>query len=275
MKNIGIIIVTFNPEINDFRKNILQVKKLNQEILIIDNGSTYQNISDLKAITSLENIKLICLNKNKGIGFAQNLGMQKFKNKEFFFFLDQDSYIEVDQFNKLIANFKLLEKKDKDIVMIGPNIEMGGKSTNHTKEIEQATEIISSGSLMLADAVNSVGFMKEEFFIDFIDYEWCWRAICHGKHIYRDNSSILIHETEGVPRKRGHTIDPIFRIFYLFRNSTFIILHENIRLKTKIKLLLRMTGKLVFQIQLDKKNKRLSTAINGIKKGIIGDFSNV
>lgn len=38
--NVGIIIVTYKPNIHDFTKNILDILKLQQDICVVDNGSS-------------------------------------------------------------------------------------------------------------------------------------------------------------------------------------------------------------------------------------------
>lgn len=52
--------------------------------------------------------------------------------------------------------------------MIGPAQDYD----NLSKSIEETSLLISSGSLVLKNAFDKIGNFKEEFFIDYIDYEW-------------------------------------------------------------------------------------------------------
>lgn len=273
MENVGIVIVTYNPNFVSFKKNFEYILQLNQEIIIVDNGSQDKVRRQLSSLANEKNVYFKELNDNKGIGYAQNIGLQFFSNKEFIFFLDQDSYIEKNKFCKLVVDFKHILLKDKNAVMIGPALEIAGQSLNsNVSGVERVDKLISSGSLITSEALKTVGFMKENYFIDFIDYEWCWRALRYGKHVYQDNNIIMKHQTDGVPRKNGHTIDPIFRLYYIFRNSTYILLHEKIPLRIKIKLFPRIFGKLLFQLSLENKRERLRTCTKGIYHGAISKF---
>lgn len=273
MKNIGVIIVTYNPNISSFVKNLDYILKLNQEIIIVDNGSQKDIRSKIASVARESNVHFKGLNKNMGIGYAQNVGLNFFRSKEYIFFLDQDSYIEQKEFYELVNDFKEILSKDKDAVMIGPALNMAGQRVNSSVSgVEKVDKLISSGSLITSEALKSVGFMKDKYFIDFIDYEWCWRAQQLGKHIYQDNNIIMQHETDGVPRKNGHTIDPIFRLYYIFRNSTYILLHEKLPLGIKLKLLPRILGKFLFQFRLENRWRRLSTCMKGMYHGVISKF---
>lgn len=176
MAHVGIIIVTYNPVMKNFENNLSYIKKLKQKILIVDNNSNLKEIKRLRNIAKQNyNVSLIELDKNMGIGYAQNIGINYFKNKgvDFCFFLDQDSYIKEAHFKKLVNDFEQIRIIDKNAVLMGPIL---NESDLLRDNISKVNKLISSGSLMVLEATSSVGLMKEKFFIDFIDYEWCWRA---------------------------------------------------------------------------------------------------
>lgn len=268
--NVGIIIVTYMPNVRDFKSNILDVLKLKQDICVVDNGSKKELIKALEQMAKKYKFDLIMLNKNMGIGYAQNVAMTFFanKNKDYFLFLDQDSSILPEQFNQLVRDFKTIQITDSSIVLLGPALDMDGMLVSSGKGFVKVDKVISSGSLMLSSAVNSVGKFKDEFFIDLIDYEWCYRAARKGKSIYQDNEIVMQHETEGVPRKYGHTIDSEFRLYYIFRNSTYLIFHEKLSLLVKFNLLSHNIGKLLFQFCLDNPFSRIRACNKGIWDGL-------
>lgn len=267
-KNIGIIIVTYNPNLSDFQKNLSQILNLNQEIVIIDNGSTEKITAYLrkKAQDNLYlNYKL--LQSNKGIGFAQNEGISFFNNNpkiKYILFLDQDSYIDVKNLIKLKNDLSKLVKKDPKNIMIGPTQDYEEKVVG----VQECDKLISSGSLVYKDAFNDIGKFRSDFFIDYVDYEWCWRAKHLGYKIYKTSEAKMHHETTGVRRYHQHTVDPIFRLYYIFRNSTYLMLYEKIPLKSKLNIFFRNNGKLLFQFFLEDKNKRVKKCLNGILDGV-------
>lgn len=269
-KMVSVIVVTYNPNINDFTKNIKEVCKYQARVIVVDNCSLKNRKRKIKELSKELGFKLYELASNLGIGYAQNYGILKENNSDYYFFLDQDSYITVNQFNKLLQEFIYIEKNiNKKIAALGPAIYNKNCSQNKFTCVNQ---VISSGSLISKKAFHEIGLMKDNFFIDYIDYEWCWRAIYKGWYIYRSNDVEIQHETGGVPRKNGHTVDPIFRLFYIYRNSTYILFHERVHIKFKLNMIVRLMGKLFFQIRLDKPIKRWKTCFFGIYDGIKGDF---
>lgn len=269
-KIVSVIVVTYNPNINDFKKNIKEVCKYPAHVIVVDNCSAVGKKEKLNKLSKNLGFKLYELDSNLGIGYAQNFGILQEKNSDYYFFLDQDSFVTVNQFNKLLQEFIYIESNiNKKIAALGPVI--SNKIRFHNK-YTCVNQIISSGSCISKKAFYKIGLMKDIFFIDYIDYEWCWRAISKGWSIYQTNDVKIQHETGGVSRKNGHTIDPVFRLFYIYRNSTYILFHEKIHIQFKLNMMIRLIGKLIFQIRLDSPLKRLKTCFLGIHDGIKGHF---
>lgn len=257
MKKTSVIIVTYNPQINDFLKNLKEVCRYQAKVVVIDNHSDLEIRESLKKISN-ERIEYLELPSNKGIGYAQNVGINKEKDSDYYLFLDQDSYLKKDQFEKLLNEFQMIEKSDPHIAALGANT--SGSPVDNEK-YRNSDKVISSGSIISKKALNYIGLMKEEFFIDFIDYEWCWRAIQKGWHVYQSVDVSISHETTGINSKNGHTVDPVFRLFYIYRNATYIIFHEKIKAKYKINMIIRLGGKLLFQVQLKGSKTRLKECL--------------
>ncbi|QNQ82771.1 glycosyltransferase [Lactobacillus sp. PV012] len=262
---LGIVVVTYNPNINDFYKNMKIISTLSNNIVIVDNNSNdqiYRGIEQLKE--SYSNLSIIRLSENKGIGYAQNIGIEYLNNKveNYYLFLDQDSSITLFNLKKLIKIFEKIN--DQNVVAIGPAQDYDVLN-NH---VEKTDKLISSGSLVKKAAFEKIGKYKSAFFIDYIDYEWCWRAQKQGYKVYKTDLVEMNHETTGVNRYRGHTVDPIFRLYYIFRNSTYLVLYEKIPIKAKIVMIVRNSGKLMFQFRLPKKKLRIKSVMKGIKDGL-------
>ena len=266
INDIGIIIVTYNPDLKDFQKNIFRLIDLKRRILIVDNGSSFECIMYLKKVSTIQNnVDCIFLKQNKGIGFAQNIGIDFFKSKlvNYLFFLDQDSYIDLNNFEKLKEILISLNNRNKEAVMIGPAQDYD----NLSNSIEETSLLISSGSLVLKNAFNKIGRFKEEFFIDYIDYEWVWRAQRLGYKFFKTDKVMMHHQTEGVSRFHGHTNYQIFRLYYIYRNSVYLLLYEKIGVRKKLRLFIRNFEKLIFQMNLPHSNKRIKVCFRGIYDG--------
>lgn len=265
LNTIGAIIVIYNPDLTDFKRNLLKILDLNIFTLIIDNGSS-EAVKGLIQKNKRKNLGYISLGTNRGIAYAQNKGIDFFRNRkeQLLLFLDQDSYIDSVNLSKLESVFRSIIKKDDNAVAIGP----AQSYDSLDSDVEQCTELISSGSLVKKAAFREIGKYRSDFFIDYVDYEWVWRALQKGFTIYKTRLAEMVHETEGVQRYHGHTVDPIFRLYYIFRNSTYLVLYQKISWRIKLKLIIRNGGKLVFQSLLPNKKDRVKRALIGIHDGM-------
>lgn len=107
--------------------------------------------------------------------------------------------------------------------------------------------VISSGSLIQRDAVVAVGLPRADFFMDFVDYEYCLRIRRHGFRIATVRDSILEHEIGTVTTinilgwKRFWADHAPWREYYMARNETFTIWQDDPKLITKGFVLYRLT----------------------------------
>jgi rhamnosyltransferase len=102
----------------------------------------------------------------------------------------------------------------------------------------EATFLIASGCLIQANIIDVVGYMNEDFFIDYIDVEWCFRAKSFGYKIYASPNSRMKHSI-GDNRTsifgRSISIHSPLRRYYLYRNSIYMLKNSNIAIGYKIR----------------------------------------
>jgi hypothetical protein len=89
--------------------------------------------------------------------------------------------------------------------------------------------VISSGSLVHREAVEVSGLPRADFFMDFVDFEYCFRMRRHGYKIAVVRDSQLEH-TIGEPRavkilgySKSWPVQQPWREYYSSRNYTFTI----------------------------------------------------
>jgi glycosyltransferase involved in cell wall biosynthesis len=112
-KALSIIVPIYNCEatIEKCIDSILKSEFKNFEILIINDSSTdnSRNIIESRYLNK-ENVKIINLNKNEGVSFCRNLGIE-IAQGEYITFVDSDDYIN----EKMYANMmSYIEKYDLD-----------------------------------------------------------------------------------------------------------------------------------------------------------------
>lgn len=217
-------IVSYNPDIERFKKNIDNISKQVYKVIIIDNGS--RNVVQINEITrQIENVEIIINSQNKGIAYALNqIGEYAKKNNiPFFLTLDQDSIAD----SNLVEN--LLEIMGDNVVGIAcPYINRYNDFKRSLRNLEVKVTI-TSGSLVRTECWEKVGGFWNYLFIDEVDHEFCYRLRKCGYKIVCSYGTCIYHII-GAPKEKnilGHKFHPTnhsaFRRYYMTRNSILML----------------------------------------------------
>ncbi len=249
-------IVVFNPE-NNLINLVDSLVQQNVEVFLYINKSN--TISEL--ILKKRKVNYFKAKTNNGISKAINYFIREFNklNYDYLFAFDQDSIIDNNYVKIMINNFDNALKIHKNAVSIAPemidekfsnekfikeNITHGKNSINY-KEVNYS---ITSGSLFIKNSFLKVGNMDEKLFIDLVDKDWCERAKISKCKLFRSNNVFLKHRIGnkyikifGI-KKSYHQLD--LRVYYIIRNSIYLILFGKNRIKWK----LRRSLKLIIQL---------------------------
>lgn len=186
-------IVLYEPELNRLLENVKAINLQVDTVIIVDNASS--NVEDVKAILSgFSNIIFVKNQQNKGIAAALNqiLDISIKNGMDWVLTLDQDSVVCENFIN---ANLKYLCLEN--VALITPNILDRNdfhKELLDTHENRYINECITSGSLMNLKICNYVGRFDEKMFIDYVDFEYCYRVIKAGFKIFKNTEAILLHQ---------------------------------------------------------------------------------
>lgn len=170
------VIVTYNPDVSEVKTLVERIASHVALILIVDNGSA--NVVELRALPA----QIIELGENRGVATAQNVGIRVALERSFQFVLlfDHDSLPAEDMVPKLREAFEALSNQGVRVAAVGPNYveRNGGEIQEPSRRTGWVRKnmIISSGGLFSAEALRDVGLMRDDFFIDYVDTEWCMRA---------------------------------------------------------------------------------------------------
>ncbi|MFI8010767.1 glycosyltransferase family 2 protein [Acinetobacter sp. ABJ_C4_1] len=241
------VIVTFNPSENIFLL-VRELAEQNVLPIIVDNGSKDFNFSDL---IDNPNICFIGLDNNLGIASAQNIGIKKALElgAEYILFFDQDSVIYDGFVRDIVDDYQLILRENSKIGAIGPRF-IDGKNNFYYKAISiskyglrvkyNVSEItkpfnsillISSGSLISVNTLKKVGLMKDKYFIDYVDTEWCMRSEALGYKNYMSSKAIMRHTIGDNIKQTKYFTMPIhssFRRYYIIRNSFYMLKEPHI-----------------------------------------------
>ena len=240
-KIVCAIIVTFNPEGSVLKNIVSEIKTQVNTVVIVDNNS--KNIDSVKdAFHGESNVEIISLDDNFGIAYAQNRGIKHAKNKNatHVILFDQDSAVSEGFVDGLISCENDLLKSGVKVGGVGPAFydRETGKTYPATvyrgcfidrvdlvDEPVVATFIIASGSLIRISVLDDVGYMREDFFIDFVDVEWSIRAKTYGYNVYI-NPLVKMEHSIGDQRikifGRMISMHSDFRKYYISRNAIYM-----------------------------------------------------
>lgn len=254
---VYVIIVTFNGVkwidrcLDSLRKSDYPV-----QVIVIDNGSTDGTVERIK---QYKNVELIESDKNLGFGIANNIGIKKALeyDSDYLFLLNQDAWIEPKTIEVLVR----IAENNRDFGILSP-VHLNGEGSaldyqfstyidpdqcpgfisdvyldNH-KEVYTSNSVNAAAWLVRKRVFEDVGLFDEMFFMYGEDDNLIDRAKHHGYKIGISPNTIIYHDREHRPRKKGNirknyrqqinrmkviALNPGFstadKIFLLFRKS--------------------------------------------------------
>lgn len=240
---IAAIIVTFNPDVNLLSRLCHSLVTSGAKPIILDNSET----ATLRADDLSSGCTLIALGHNTGIAYAQNVGVRAATcmGAQLILFFDQDSVIDASYVSTMAAGVD-----PSTAAVYGPvsidaahGFEYPSYRLNRfglpaavfseaESRIYPVDLIISSGSLVSAVTFALAGLMDEDFFIDYVDLEWCLRCRAHGIPIYVNQNVVMKHSVGLRSIKLGPVTTFIHspaRTYYKMRNPFLLLRKKEIR----------------------------------------------
>lgn len=222
-----------------------QTRKLD-EIIVVDNASSDNSLNLLAA--DHPEVTVLSQPENSGVGggFAAGIAYAALEKKhDWVWLFDQDSLPEGDSLELLLAGLRYVDGVAASVAILAPagvNNETQLAYLPHLwrnglrpvcagdlKDVSFVDSVISSGTLLRREAVENAGLPRVDFFMDFVDHEYCLRLRRLGYRIAVVASSRLNH-TVGEPRKvsflgskRVWTDHAAWRQYYMIRNEVFTV----------------------------------------------------
>lgn len=278
LNNTALIIVLYNPRAEDIN-NVERLSALYNGC-IVDNSP--KAVFHTEAVGAMS---YLWMGGNKGIAAAQNAAFELIKAKgeaDYILFLDQDSRIADDYPEKIAMELKRLHGIDPKIALLGPtliNLTNGKeyKSSIHAlpiyneEDYAESREIISSGACILADVFEQVGMNRAEFFIDYVDFELCWRMESMGYKCVLTKRLSVEHKVGNAYVKVGLFHDIISapqRYYYQYRNMLWLMRMSYVPAQWKINNFIKAIIRLFYLPFIKHGIKSTHNAFRGIKDGL-------
>lgn len=257
------VVVTFHPSKDLLIPLLSKLSAQCNRVHVIDNTPTSSRENYWGAKVALPNVEVHALGNNLGIATALNAGVRQALEQGATHVLlsDQDSQPEEGMVLALVHAMNLVEKDGTMVAAIGPTFtdrntgitfpfqaKIPGKffyghvhPTSNVPTVEAIT-LITSGMLIPAAALQDVGLMREDFFIDHVDIEWCHRARARGWRVFGTSEAIMQHSMGDDTAlqvwyfgwRRESSYPPI-RTYYRIRNFIALLKLDYIPLRWKLR----------------------------------------
>ena len=294
MSKYTAVIVTYFPDTQAI-ENLERVSTLCDKVIVVDNTPTDIMIP----IPQLPNITIRKSQGNVGLAAALNQGIQLAGQQGFenIFLFDQDSRPPDDFFKNMLSFKSRMDSQVNNCAVYVPNFYDRNSNTfakfpvlrrfnlTHATCTDTASGLhkdailaITSGSLITCSRYKEIGPLRDDYFIDFIDNEYCLRIDRLGLRIAVNCDVVLDHAIgkRSIHRFCGLTIKPNnhlpLRRYYISRNGVRTTIDYFSLYPCYLSLILARMIHELFSIVLyeDKKPEKIKALFCGIYHGLIG-----
>ena len=160
----------------------------------------------------------------------------------------------------IVDEYERISTVRKNLFLLGPTVinKTNGeeyRSVIHSdKKSDQGfiekREIISSGSCVSVDKLNQVGVMDTRLFIEYVDFEQCWRANSKGYVCGITRNVTLSHKLGSrelhFPHGYRVIISAPFRYYYQYRNWLWLCRKGYVPRQWKINTCIKFMSRIIY-----------------------------
>ena len=231
--------------------------------VVVDDGSSPGN-ETMQQLLLLQSGKLTVKEngQNRGVGYSLNTGinwlLENYRSK-WILLLDQDTTVEEKELVKMVKKLNSIDVKTTGMVHFSNN----PAPYELREEFKEVDKIMIDGSLVNADVLQNVKF-REEFVVDQIDYDFC-------HEIRRLGYSILVYLGASMNKSIGkqdkiNSYEPLFRMYYISRNSTILLLEGKLGFTAYADQLIRWSSR---YLRANGSLSFVAPVISGIKDAVL------
>jgi rhamnosyltransferase len=233
-KAICAVLVSFHPD-PDLPARVSRILREVGALVIVDNGSGEAALRMLAGISSDPRVSLELNAENLGVARALNIGIRRARRLGYQWVLlfDQDSVVDPGMVHELIAAHVSFADPAR-LAVLGSGFRDVHKPDTELSDApgmrwEEAESVITSGSLLSLATLDRIGPFRDDFFIDYVDNEYCFRARSQGYRVAKTRKPLMSH---AIGASTHHTILGIGkwtsnhspdRRYYMARNDTVML----------------------------------------------------
>lgn len=198
------VVVTFHPD-EDVFANLVIVRPQVENLVVIDNGSTEDELRPLRAFAATYTFEVIENGENLGIASALNIGVQRALalDSTWVLLFDQDSRVTDGFAATMLRCFETSAWRERLAVLVPRYIDkrLGTPLLPGVPVREGIEAATTSGSLARVQTLIDFPF-RDELFIDAVDYEHSLRLRRDGRVLDECREAVLLH-SPGEPHLHG------------------------------------------------------------------------
>ena len=262
------VIITYNPDLLRLARQIAVLQPQVWKIVVVDNGSAESMEAWAQQLTGADSfLRVVPLGKNRGVAVAQNHGIAwaRTQGASHVLLMDHDSLPASD----MVSHLSNALQARADAAAVGPwymdprrsrpgtpfvrieGLSMRRLTCTGTDTILPVDHLIASGCLIPIAALDRVGPLREDFFIDFVDVEWCLRARHAGYAVYGVCAARMEHSLGDSPERflgREYLSHSPWRHYYHVRNAMLLYRESWVPLNWKCVSAWRLALKIGFMV---------------------------
>jgi rhamnosyltransferase len=197
------VMVTYNPDPNDFEQNLRALLPQVGKLIIVDNQSGPTAHSFIAQTAAAVGVEVIWNKQNLGIAGGLNAGIERaLSNSQCAWIaaFDQDSLVPRDYVKAIFEAYSACPFRGK-VAVVGasysnPIYERCGQwvAERNDFEFREIKSVMTSGSLVKISALNACGRFDESLFMDYVDHDFCLRLRKHGFKVIQAGNAVLVHQ---------------------------------------------------------------------------------
>ncbi|MFI5420835.1 MAG: glycosyltransferase family 2 protein [Nitrososphaerales archaeon] len=194
--SICAVIVTFQPS-QDVLENFIKIRAQVEDLVVVDNGSSEYALDWLVVASHKMNFTLIRNGDNLGIATGMNIGIRwaESNGHDYAILFDQDSSVTEGFMDSMVQFYNDCPHREKVAILVPRYVDRRYGNILPSRYADDGTLQIAmcSGSLMPVSVFRRYGMFEDDFFIDYVDYEYCLRVRSAGGLIEECKDAVLMH----------------------------------------------------------------------------------
>lgn len=234
--NICAIVVTYHPD-EGLPERIERILGQVNKVVIVDNRSSESCLAMIRKISTHLGVHLVFNKENLRIATALNQGVRYAIDCGYTWVLtlDQDTIPYQTMVQNLISVYHDCPFREK-VGMIGSNYQERNTGRGPLCNREHGSrswleidEVITSGSLMFVPFFEKIGPFREDYFVYFVDNEYCLRLRMNGYKIIIATKLSIVHSTGNCKTRKFLWKDVTVlnyspeRSYYIARNGLLLV----------------------------------------------------